>query len=86
MSTQRTEFISIAQPTIFEIDRRHFDGLRYFVRRIFSCWHLRLARPVTHGQESYRACLRCGMRRKFDLENWKSSGRFYTPVVDRRHQ
>jgi len=85
MSTQRTEFISIVQPTIFEIDHRHFDSLRYFLRRVSSCWHWHMSRPFTHGQESYRTCVRCGMRRKFDLKTWKSSGRFYSPAIDRRH-
>lgn len=85
MSTQRSEFLSMAQPNIFEIDHRSFESVRYLLGRISSCWHLKLSRPFTHGQESYRACLRCGMRRQFDLKTWKSSGRFYSPSVDRRH-
>ena len=84
MSTQRSEFLSIVQPALFEIDHRDFEVVRYLLSRISGCWHLKLSRPFTHERESYRACLRCGMRRKFDLKTWKSSGRFYSPTVERK--
>lgn len=85
MSTQHPGILtSISQSELFELDHQDFNTLRYIATRIASCWHLRLSRPITHGRETYRSCLRCGMHRKFDLEQWKSSGRFYSPSVERR--
>lgn len=52
--------------------------------RLFSCWHLKLSRPITRGRESYQVCLRCGMRRAFDIKKWKHTGRFYPSPVERR--
>ena len=49
--------------------------------RVFVCWHRKMSRPFTRDGESYRACLRCGMRRQFDVGEWKSKGDFYKPNV-----
>lgn len=85
MSTHQTQVLSsIPQADLFVIKKTPFNTLRYGVNRVLSCWHLRLSRPFTHGRESYRSCLRCGMRRPFDLQDWKANGRFYTPSVERR--
>lgn len=56
---------------------------------LFGCWHKELTRPFTNGKESYRACLHCGARQKFDAVNLKTSRKFYYPptissVSDRR--
>jgi hypothetical protein len=48
--------------------------------RVFGCWHLNLSRPFTRDGETYRACLACGARRRFDTERWKTLGRFYYPA------
>jgi len=87
MSTQQIEIevlSSIPQSDLLAIKKTSFNTLRYGVTRVFSCWHLRMSRPITHGRESYRSCLRCGMRRPFDLQTWKATGRFYSPAVERR--
>ena len=87
MSTQQIEFevlSSIPQSDLFPLNKAHFTTLKYSVNRIFSCWHLSLSRPFTHGRESYRSCLRCGTRRPFDPQTWKAIGRFYSPAVERR--
>ena len=84
MSTQRPGLLSASSPTeLFEVDQ-YFNAVRYFANRLSSCWHLELSRPFTHGRETYRACLRCGMHRSFDTKTWKSSGGFYSPSVERR--
>ena len=84
MSSRATEILSsISHHDLFDIGRK-VDVLRYVVSRVFSCWHLRMSRPFTREQETYRSCLRCGMRRSFDLENWKARGRFYSVPVERR--
>jgi hypothetical protein len=45
--------------------------------RLFGCWHVRLTRPITRDNQTYQACLRCGLRRPFDLDTWKAYGSFY---------
>lgn len=47
--------------------------------KLFGCWHKDLSRPFTNGKESYRACLHCGARQKFDAEQMKTTRRFYYP-------
>jgi len=49
------------------------------VASIFGCWHERLSRPFTNEKESYRACLNCGARQKFDAEQMKTTKSFYYP-------
>jgi hypothetical protein len=36
-----------------------------------------MSRPFTRDGETYRVCLRCGMHRAFDLQNWKTKGPYY---------
>lgn len=47
--------------------------------KIFGCWHKDLTRPFTTERESYRACLECGARRRFDEKSFKTYGSFYYP-------
>jgi hypothetical protein len=49
--------------------------------KLFGCWHKQLSRPFTHGKSSYRACLHCGARQKFDAEKMKSTRKFYYPPI-----
>jgi hypothetical protein len=49
------------------------------VAKIFGCWHKHLSRPFTDKNKSYRACLHCGARKKFDAQTLKTSGPFYYP-------
>lgn len=44
---------------------------------LFRCWHRKMSRPFTRDGCTYRVCLRCGMRRNFDLEKWKMTGSYY---------
>lgn len=53
------------------------EHLRYMCNRIVGCWHRRMSFPFSRGGETYRVCLRCGMRRQFDLAKWKMKGRYY---------
>jgi hypothetical protein len=50
--------------------------------RVFGCWHLKMSRPVTTKNTTYRFCPKCGMRRKYDLETFRSKGSFYSPPTD----
>jgi hypothetical protein len=44
---------------------------------LFGCQHREMSRPFSRQGESYRVCISCGARRKFDGETWVSSGRHY---------
>jgi len=56
-----------------------FSKVRRATARIFGCWHIRMSRPFSRGNETYRTCVACGARRRFDLEQWKMVGPFYYP-------
>jgi hypothetical protein len=47
------------------------------LRRVMGCWHMEMGRPQTQGAETYRACLGCGARRRFDPQRWEMSGQYY---------
>lgn len=49
------------------------------LRRAFGCWHLRMSLPFTRDNETYRTCVSCGARRRFDLDQWAMVGAFYHP-------
>ncbi len=85
MSTRLLRIVSLSHSDSVDFEASPVPDLKYAISRVFNCWHTRMSRPVTHGRETYRACLRCGMRRKFDLQTWKSTGRYYSPSVDRRN-
>ncbi len=48
---------------------------------LFGCWHGNLSRPITVEGETYRTCLGCGARRRFDSESMKPIGPYYFPVA-----
>ena len=73
--------VSISQPQITSPQR---DGLvtilsvpQRLLGGVFGCWHRRMGWPMTRDGQTYRACLKCGMRRKFDPNTWKTFGSFY---------
>ena len=49
------------------------------IGKIFGCWHKEMSRPFTSKKSSYRACLDCGARKRFDTESFKTVGAFYYP-------
>ena len=49
------------------------------LRRVFGCWHLQMSLPFTRDNETYRTCVSCGARRRFDLDQWVLVGEFYHP-------
>jgi hypothetical protein len=44
---------------------------------LFECWHTEMSRPFTLSNESYRACLDCGARRRFDAHTWEMTGPYF---------
>jgi hypothetical protein len=83
MIANPAEPVAIADRDMFRVENFYDDKLKAYLGRIFGCWHSRLTRPITRDRETYRACLHCGMRRKFDLQTWTSQGQFYMPRVER---
>ncbi|HLA13206.1 MAG TPA: hypothetical protein VJ023_21675 [Pyrinomonadaceae bacterium] len=55
-----------------------------FLMRVFGCWHRELSRPFTRHGQTYRTCVNCGARRRFDLKTWETKGGFYRTVEDHR--
>lgn len=53
------------------------SGVHRRVGSLFGCWHRRMSWPMTRDGMTYRACVRCGMRRNFDPKTWKTFGPFY---------
>lgn len=47
--------------------------------RMFGCSHRNLSRPFSRGKVSYRSCLECGARKKFDTDSLKTFRTFYYP-------
>lgn len=56
-----------------------FSNVRRAMSRIFGCWHLNMSLPFSRGNDTYRTCVACGARRRFDLEQWEMVGSFYYP-------
>ncbi len=56
-----------------------FGGKIGIFGSIFGCWHKRIGRPISTNKGSYRTCIECGARKKFDPENYKTLGTFYYP-------
>ncbi len=56
-----------------------FAQIKNILRRAFGCWHLEMSLPFTRDHETYRTCVTCGARRRFDLEQWTMVGAFYHP-------
>ena len=50
-----------------------------FFASLLGCWHKALSRPFTNKADSYRSCLECGARARFDTESFKTLGTFYYP-------
>ena len=49
----------------------------FVISKFWTCWHRRMSRPFTRDGETYRVCLRCGVQRRFDLEQWRTKGKYY---------
>lgn len=75
---QRTSTLSPIYPAGTLGSVAGFVGsLRAAVTRVFGCHHSPMSRPFTSDGRTYRVCLKCGMRRDFDLDTWTTSGPFY---------
>jgi hypothetical protein len=48
-----------------------------WLTRIFGCWHRQMNRPFTLNNETYRTCMRCGVRRHLNPGRSKMTGAYY---------
>ena len=56
---------------------RSSTGFSHVMASIFGCWHRQVSRPFTRQGQTFRSCLSCGARKRFDLDTWETSGHFY---------
>ena len=56
-----------------------FVRIERLLKRVFGCWHVDMSLPLTRDDETYRTCVACGARRRFDLERWTMVGPYYYP-------
>lgn len=56
-----------------------------FIDKLFGCRHRNVSRPFTKGKVSYRVCIECGARKRFETSSFKTVGSFYyaPPVTSR---
>jgi hypothetical protein len=47
------------------------DAAKRLVQRVLG-WQHDLSRPFSHRGRTYRVCVKCGMARDFNPENWKT--------------
>jgi hypothetical protein len=66
-----------------EIDQFVFGQKIGLITTLLGCWHGNISRPFINGQTAYRCCLKCGARKKFNPETWKTDRRFYLPPVSK---
>ena len=52
-------------------------ALGRWLGEVFGCQHKEMSRPFSRHNETYRVCIGCGARRKFDAQQWKLQGPFY---------
>lgn len=52
-------------------------ALGRWVGEIFGCQHKEMSRPFSRQGETFRVCITCGARRRFDAKNWNTVGPFY---------
>lgn len=52
-----------------------------FAARVFGCWHRKMSGPITKQTKTYRYCVKCGLRRNYDLTNAENTGAFYAPAI-----
>ena len=64
-----------------EIDQFVFGQKIGLITTLFGCWHGNISRPFVNGKTAYRCCLKCGARKKFNPETWKTDRNFYLPPV-----
>ena len=48
------------------------DAAKRLVQKVIGCWQHDLSRPFSHRGRTYRVCVKCGMARDFNPENWKT--------------
>lgn len=69
------------------IESRIFGEKVGLIAKLFGCGHRDLSRPFGQGKLTYRTCLQCGARKRFNPETLETFGGFYyPPAVDAHYQ
>lgn len=53
------------------------DAAKRLMQRVLGCWQHDLSRPFSHRGRTYRVCVKCGMARDFNPDDWKTHGPSY---------
>jgi hypothetical protein len=53
------------------------DAATRLLQRVLGCWQHDLSRPFSHRGRTYRVCVKCGMSRDFNPDDWKTHGPSY---------
>lgn len=84
--TNKKREVAIVEAVIEQTRTRHLglvtdrlSRVKNVFRLVLGCWHRHMSLPFTRGNETYRTCVDCGARRRFDLDQWTMVGGFYRP-------
>ncbi len=78
----RSEFENVATDLNINAEKEIFGEKVGIFARVFGCYHARMSRPVTTKNITYRYCPSCGIRRRYNLEFYRSEGAFYYPATN----
>jgi hypothetical protein len=53
------------------------DAAKRLLQRLLGCWQHDLSRPFSQRGRTYRVCVKCGMSRDFNPDNWETHGPSY---------
>lgn len=73
------EFENVAVNLEQKVENEIFGEKVGLFTRVFGCHHPRMSKPVTLQNITYRFCPSCGIRRRYNLEKFRSEGAFYYP-------
>ena len=48
------------------------EAAKRLVQRVIGCRQHDLSRPFSHRGRTYRVCVKCGIARDYNTENWKT--------------
>ena len=76
---QMISILAGQRPPGSKSDRYAFGKKIGVIASLFGCRHNNLSRPFTTNKVSYRTCLSCGARKRFDPEKLVTHRAFYYP-------
>jgi hypothetical protein len=72
--------MATAEKTFGYAAPRRGNGLSHWLALMFGCSHRHIGRPFTRNGQTFRSCIDCGARQKFDIGNWETRGGFHYSI------